>query len=91
LSRKPQDELTGNIEIENFFLLHGAFDQFLAGFIYHQDFPLVATGIADCVQYKVALDVNYRGAHAGGQPTTWGFRVKIGTKRRNKTTDSMED
>lgn len=41
LSRKPQDELTGNIEIENLFLLHGAFDQFLASLIHHQDFPLL--------------------------------------------------
>lgn len=74
MSRKEQDELTGNIEIEDFLLLHSAVNQFLAGLIDHQNFPLLggrvavsirgrgvdrrgrahlmATGIADCVQYN---------------------------------------
>lgn len=47
-SRKAQDELTGNIEVENFLFLHSSVNQFLAGLIHHQNFPLLGGG---CRQY----------------------------------------
>lgn len=45
MSRKEQDELTANIEIEDFLLLHSAVDQFLAVLIDHQNFPLLGGGL----------------------------------------------
>lgn len=55
---------TGDIEIQNIFIFHSTIDQFLAGLIHHQDFPLC--GISVSIRRK-----RWGGRERGMQRTSW--------------------
>lgn len=69
--------LTGDVEVENFLLIDGTIDQFPAGFVHHQDFPLHRGGLLALLTF-IGRDALTSG------PPAWRMLLRITARRARR-------